>query len=162
MNDDGSHIKPWFSGVDWNTLPATAQKQKGGQVCLDLLTACIGKWKNCPKALQEQHQGHVKKPAIILEAVASHDLWIWHTFFGMPRCHNDINVLQRSPLFARLTKEKTPPCHYTVNGHEYNMGYYLVGGIYPPWATFVSTISNPVDQKKYPFAQRQEVLRNDV
>ena len=78
------------------------------------------KWKNCPKALQGQYQGHVKKPTIILEAVASHDLWIWHAFFGMPGSHNDINVLQRSPLSARLTEEKTHPCHYTFNGHEYS------------------------------------------
>ena len=42
------------------------------------------------------------------------------------------------------------------------MGYYLVDGIYPPWATFVSTISNPVGQKKAHFAQRQEAARKDV
>ena len=42
------------------------------------------------------------------------------------------------------------------------MGYYLVDGIYPPWATFVSTISNPVGQKKIHFAQRQEAARKDV
>ena len=41
------------------------------------------KWKNCPKALQEQYQGHVKKTTIIPEAVASQDLRIWHAFFGM-------------------------------------------------------------------------------
>uniref|UniRef100_A0A453MFX6 DDE Tnp4 domain-containing protein n=1 Tax=Aegilops tauschii subsp. strangulata TaxID=200361 RepID=A0A453MFX6_AEGTS len=54
------------------------------------------KRKNCPKALQGQYYCHIKKPTIILEAVASKDLWIWHAFFGMPRSHNDINVLQRS------------------------------------------------------------------
>jgi hypothetical protein len=79
------------------------------------------KWKNSPKALQGQYRGHVKKPTIILEAVASHNLWIWRAFFGMPGFHNDINVLQRSPLFARLTERKAPPCHYTVTGHEYNI-----------------------------------------
>ena len=82
--------------------------------------------------------------------------------FGMLGSHGDINVLQRSLLFVRLTEGKAPPCHYTVNGHEYNMGYYLVDGIYPPWATFVSTISNPVGQKKSHFAQRQEAARKDV
>ena len=80
----------------------------------------------------------------------------------MLRSHNDINVLQRSSLFARLTGGKIPPCHYTVNGHEYNMGYYLVDGIYPPWATFVSIISNLAGQKKSHFAQRQEAARKDV
>ncbi|XP_020192295.1 uncharacterized protein [Aegilops tauschii subsp. strangulata] len=36
------------------------------------------RWKNCSKDLQGQYQGHVKQSTIILEAVASHDLWIWH------------------------------------------------------------------------------------
>ncbi|KAE8786778.1 Small RNA degrading nuclease 5 [Hordeum vulgare] len=60
------------------------------------------KWKNCLKALQGKYHGHVKKPHIIPEAVASHDLWIWHTLFDMPGFHNDINVLQQSLLFVRL------------------------------------------------------------
>ena len=42
------------------------------------------------------------------------------------------------------------------------MGYYRVDGIYPPWATFDSTISKLVGQKKAHFAQRQEEARNDV
>ena len=74
--------------------------------------------------------------------------------------HNDINVLQRSPLFVRLTGRKAPPCHYSVSGHEYNMGYF--DGIYPSWAIFVNTISNLVGQKKSHFAKRQEATRNDV
>jgi hypothetical protein len=79
------------------------------------------KWKNRPKALHGQQYDHVKKPTIILEAVASKNLWIWHAFCGMPRSHNDINALRRSPLFARLAEGKALPCHHTVNGHEYNM-----------------------------------------
>ncbi|XP_028062234.1 uncharacterized protein LOC114265613 [Camellia sinensis] len=55
-------------------------------------------WKNCPKAWQGQYVGHQKKPTIILEAVASYDLWIWHAFFGMPGSHNDLNVLVDSNM----------------------------------------------------------------
>ncbi|XP_073363603.1 uncharacterized protein [Aegilops tauschii subsp. strangulata] len=84
------------------------------------------RWPKPLKALQEQYQDHVKKPTIILEVVASQDLWVWHAFFGMPGSHNDINVLQRSSLFARLTEGKAPPCLYIANGHEYNMGYYCL------------------------------------
>ena len=33
-------------------------------------------WKNCPYEKQGQYKGHVDKPTIILEVVASHNLWI--------------------------------------------------------------------------------------
>ena len=42
--------------------------------------------------------------SVILEAVAAQDLWIWHAFFGMPGTHNDIRVLQCSPVFAKLVE----------------------------------------------------------
>lgn len=38
-------------------------------------------WKNCPTAWAGQYQGKEKEPTIILKAVASYDLWIWHAFF---------------------------------------------------------------------------------
>jgi hypothetical protein len=44
------------------------------------------------------YSGHVHEPTIILEAVASKDLWIWHAFFGMSRTRNDINVKQMCPV----------------------------------------------------------------
>jgi hypothetical protein len=47
-------------------------------------------WEKCPTALHGQYRGHHKKPTIILEAVASADLWIWHAFFGMSGSCNDI------------------------------------------------------------------------
>jgi hypothetical protein len=57
-------------------------------------------WKNCPSAWKGQFTGRGKHPTMILEAVASHDLWIWHAYFGMPGSNNDINVLHRSPVFS--------------------------------------------------------------
>ncbi|XP_042966558.1 uncharacterized protein LOC122300160 [Carya illinoinensis] len=101
------------------------------------------KWKNCPTARHGMYSGHIHEPTIILEAVASYDLWIWHAFFGLPRSHNDINVLDRSFIFSDLTQGRTPTVNYTINGHNYAMGYYLADDIYPQWATFVKTISAP-------------------
>ncbi|XP_057791352.1 uncharacterized protein LOC131008495 [Salvia miltiorrhiza] len=48
-------------------------------------------WKNCPTAWAGQYAGRSGTPTIILEAVASQDLWIWHAFFGTPGSRNDIN-----------------------------------------------------------------------
>jgi hypothetical protein len=58
------------------------------------------KWKNCPFSWQGMYKGHKKGCTVILEAVATHNLWIWHSFFGMPGSNNDINVLQCSPIFS--------------------------------------------------------------
>ncbi|EMS51258.1 26S proteasome non-ATPase regulatory subunit 13 [Triticum urartu] len=75
---------------------------------------------------------------------------------------NDINVLQRSPLFKRLCDGEAPSCNYTVNGHKYNMWYYLVDAIYPQWLAFVKTISDPHGNKQSHFATCQEAIRKDM
>ncbi|VAH35331.1 unnamed protein product [Triticum turgidum subsp. durum] len=50
-------------------------------------------------------------------------------------CHNGLRYLQSCGRSLYM--------HYTINDHAYNMGYYLYDGIYPPWATFIKTISKP-------------------
>ena len=96
---------------------------------------------------------------MILEAVASQDLWIWHAFFGLPGSLNDINVLRRSPLFQSLTSGTAPQVEYMVNGNKYTMGYYLADGIYPEWAVFVNTVTAPQSGEDKLFALMQEGAR---
>ena len=105
------------------------------------------KWKNCPSGSKGQYTGHSREPTIILEAVASYDLWIWHAFFGLPGSHNDINVLDHSFIFTKLAQGRAPSVNYSINGHDYTMGYCLADGIYPPWSTFVKTIPTPQGRK---------------
>jgi hypothetical protein len=136
--------------------------QRGFPGMLGSIDCMHWKWKNCPTAYHGFFCGHVKEPTIILEAVASTDLWIWHAFFGLPGSHNDINVLRRSPLFDRLVEGEAPSVNYKVNGHNYDMGYYLADGIYPNWAAFVKTIKAPANSKDKIFAAAQEAQRKDV
>ncbi|KAK2445044.1 hypothetical protein QL285_016018 [Trifolium repens] len=99
---------------------------------------------------------------VILEAVASHDLWIWHAFFGCPGTLNDINVLDRSPVFDDVEKGNAPKVNFFVNGHKYNMTYYLADGIYPSYPTLVKSIRLPITEQDKLFAKYQEVCRKDV
>ena len=121
------------------------------------------KWKNCPTAWEGQFtRGDKGTTTVILEAVASHDLWIWHAFFGCPGTLNDINVLDRSPVFDDVEKGNAPKVNFFVNGHKYNMTYYLADGIYPSYPTFVKSIRLPITEQDKLFAKYQEACRKDV
>ena len=86
--------------------------------------------------------------SVVLEAVATQDLWIWHSF-GMPGTHNDINVLQCSPVFAKLVEGHSPPVNIEVNG--------LQQGILPSrWHLFEMVYICEYYLK--PCARRQELL----
>jgi hypothetical protein len=80
----------------------------------------------------------------------------------MSDSHNDINILHRSPLFDNLAEGRAPEVKYTVNGHNYDMGYYLADGIYPSWTTLVKSITFPIGNKEQYFARAQEAARKDV
>jgi hypothetical protein len=92
---------------------------------------------------------------VILEAMADRDLSIWHVFFGMVETHNDINVLQRSSVFARLAEEQALAVNFEINSNSYNKRYYLTDGIYPQWFTFVKTIPAWNSKKRSHFAKCQ-------
>ena len=119
-------------------------------------------WKNCPTAYGGQYSGKEKEPTIILEAVASYDTWIWHAFFGLPGTLNDLNVLDRSPLFKNIQDGVAPSVKFKVNSNEYTMPYYLSDSIYPKWATLIQTINFPNGEKEKNFAKQQEAARKDV
>ncbi|KAH9779753.1 dde tnp4 domain-containing protein [Citrus sinensis] len=137
-------------------------KQCGFPGMLGSLDCLHWKWKNCPVARKGMYVGHAQEPTIILKVVASYDMWIWHMFFGLPGSYNDINVLDRSPLFKDLAEGRAPSVNYSINGHNYTMGYYLADGIYPSWSTLVKTIPYPQENKHKNFAKAQESARKDV
>ncbi|KFK36636.1 hypothetical protein AALP_AA4G150700, partial [Arabis alpina] len=83
-------------------------------------------------------------------------------FFGAPGTCNDLNVLDRSPVFDDILEGRAPSVDYVVNGRQYHMAYYLTDGIYPKWATFIQSISHPQGPKASLFATSQEGVRKDV
>uniref|UniRef100_A0A0D3CAL4 Mediator complex subunit 15 KIX domain-containing protein n=1 Tax=Brassica oleracea var. oleracea TaxID=109376 RepID=A0A0D3CAL4_BRAOL len=75
---------------------------------------------------------------------------------------NDINVLDRSPVFDDILQGRAPKVKFKVNNHTYRMTYYLTDGIYPNWATFIQSIPLPQGPKAQKFAEKQESVRKDV
>ena len=79
--------------------------------------------------------------------------------FGMPRSCNDINVLDQSPLFAKLANGEAPPVTFEANGRTYNYGYYLADGIYQRWSTFVKPVAKPEGKKELVFIMHKRRLK---
>jgi hypothetical protein len=120
-------------------------------------------WKGCPRQLRGQYtRGDHKYPTIMIECVASHDLWIWHSFFGPPGSNNDINVLNQSPLYLTERNGTAPDSSFVLRGRYYKRGYYLTDGIYPKWSTFVKAYPHPVEPNERKFKRLQEAARKDV
>ncbi|KAM0058129.1 putative harbinger transposase-derived protein [Helianthus debilis subsp. tardiflorus] len=115
-------------------------------------------WKNYTSHTQGEH-GY---PTIMLEVVASQDLWIWHSYFGIKGCDNDTNVLNQSIVFNYVLHGSVPLYHFTANGKEYTRAYYLADNVYPECATLVKSFTHPQDPKSIKFAQRHESARKDV
>nr|GEV20242.1 protein ALP1-like isoform X1 [Tanacetum cinerariifolium] len=120
-------------------------------------------WINCPKAWHGQFgRGDKKYPTIMLEVVASYDLWIWHAFFGIAGANNDLTVLNHSPLFDDLLDDIAPFIPFEVNGVTFQKGYYLADGIYPQWTAFVKSFTVARSERNAVFKRRQESARKDV
>ncbi|KAF5811697.1 putative harbinger transposase-derived protein [Helianthus annuus] len=120
-------------------------------------------WRMCPTELRGQYmRGDHQYPTVMLEAVVSQDLWIWHAFCGPAGSQNDINVLQQSPLFLAQRNGTAPNCPFQVNNHLYKRGYYLTDGIYPTWSVFVKSFPYPHDPNEKKFKRQHEAARKDV
>nr|GEU89109.1 putative nuclease HARBI1 [Tanacetum cinerariifolium] len=100
-------------------------------------------------------------PFILLEAIASNDLWIWHTFFGVSEMNNDVNVLCQSPLFNDLKSGRASDVPFMANNVPYKRGYYLIDGIYPEWSVLIKSITNLEEQHRddVPVRTHQESMQ---
>ncbi|GJX88635.1 ALP1-like protein isoform X1 [Tanacetum coccineum] len=123
-------------------------------------------WAQCPQAYRAQfcRGDSGSEPFILLEAVASQDLWIWHAFFGVAGSNNDVNVLRQSPVLNDLKVGKALEVPFVANDVTYKWGYYLTDGIYPEWAVLMKSISQPGsnDVKRIRYKKTHEAARKDV
>ncbi|KAI3503237.1 hypothetical protein L1887_31676 [Cichorium endivia] len=148
---------------DIEKLYAAHEERHGLPGMLGSLDCTHWAWEKCPTAWKGQFtRGDVGEPTLILEAVASFDLWIWHAYFGVAGSNNDRNVLNQSPIFNDIWTGRAPNMSFTVNGHQYKYGYYLCDGIYPDYAPFVKAYAVPRSEKAKLFTRRQESARKDI
>ncbi|GJU93724.1 coatomer subunit beta'-2-like protein, partial [Tanacetum coccineum] len=77
--------------------------------CFKALIVCTGN----EEIVQNNGMGNLLEvikstPTIMLEVVASYDLWIWHAFFEVAGANNVLTVLNDSPLFDDLLDDIAP------------------------------------------------------
>ncbi|XP_073355261.1 uncharacterized protein [Aegilops tauschii subsp. strangulata] len=97
-------------------------------------TCLMSMYKFCQAVIEVFRPEYLRQPtaADIVRLLTTNTARGFPGMLGSIDCsHNDINVLQRSPVFARLAEGHSPPVNFEINGHQYNKGYYLADGIYP-------------------------------
>ncbi|GJT95883.1 ALP1-like protein [Tanacetum coccineum] len=132
--------KPTYT--DMKKLYARHDEKHGFPEMLGSIDSTHWSWANCPVAYRAQFSrgGHGPDSFILLEAIASNDLWIWHAFFGVSEMNNDVNVLRQSLIFNDLKSGRAPDVSFMANNVPYKRGYYLTDGIYPQWSFLIKSI----------------------
>jgi hypothetical protein len=122
-------------------------------------------WKNYPIIWWDSFTNKYGNKSIILEAVTNQRSWIWHEYFKLPRCNNDLNVLDRSLLIWDLLEGVGVDLNFKVDSNVHPHYYLLaiVNGIYPWWSCFVSTIHEPQRKKhQHNLSEFQETNHKNV
>jgi Plant transposon protein len=85
--------------------------------------------------------------------------------FGFPGTHNDINILEQSPLHKDMldgTFHRDVDFDFEVNNQQFFRLFYLADGIYPTCSRFCKTLSEAIGPKKKAYAAWQEAARKDI
>jgi Plant transposon protein len=117
-------------------------------------------WKNCPVAWQGAYtSGKEGHPTLVLEAMADHNLFVWHASFGWAGTLNDINIWEGSALhkgFLDGTWSERVDFPFTINGQDFTKLFVLVDGIYPELARFAKPLAEPVGAHQHAYSSWQE------
>ena len=147
-----------YSRDDARRVTKMHHEQHGAPGLLGSLDCMHVGWRLCPFAWQGAYSGAKGKPTIILEAVIDYNLWFWHANFGAPGTHNDINVLDRSPLLEAFLDGSYAELDYKyeLGSHVMNELYILVDEIYLEISRFCKTYQEPNTELKKKYAGWQE------
>ncbi|XP_056860080.1 uncharacterized protein LOC130508539 [Raphanus sativus] len=93
-----------------------------------------------PEDLQRLHVGEERGfPGIVGSIDCMH--WEWKNCpTSWKGTMNDLNILDRSPVFDDTINGIAPQVNFYANRREYHLAYYLKDGIYPKWVTFIQYI----------------------
>ena len=151
------------TGTDLQRIYAVHEEVHGFPGMRGSIDCMHWKWEQCPTAWRGTHtRGDIGKPSLILQAVASYDLWIWNAYFGQQGSHNDINVFLASPVLEEIISGLAPACSFYACENYYKDEYFLSDGIYPEYASLVKTFTDPIDDKRKYFKKKQESARKDI
>jgi hypothetical protein len=145
-------------------VSAMHAKEFGVRGCIGCLDCMHVYWKNCPTSWKGQYEGKDGCPSIVLEAVADYTTWIWHTRFGFPGTHNDINIWDQSSLLRMFVNGSFGDIDFPfrVANKTFNKLWLMTDGIYPELSRFVKTISVPTNLTHKMYAKWQEACRKSV
>jgi len=156
-----SYLRPPTPEELQRILTRNAERRMPG--CMGSLDCSHWEWRNCPTALAGMYQNRHGKRSVVMETVCDKNFWIRHLFVGCPGSHNDLNVMHVSPLYLSVTNGEWPPrtFSYTADGTTRTLLYFLVDGIYPRFAFFVSLSPDPTTEVDVTFyrLQRKDVER---
>jgi hypothetical protein len=113
----------------------------------------------CPKMNQGSFQGRDGKRSLVSEVVCDETNYIWHVNACLPGSLNDINVFQRSTLWADMIRGPASQVRYKINNREYQYPYLITDGIYPDYGIIVKSVAEPQGPEKCLFATLQESKR---
>ncbi|KAK1607371.1 hypothetical protein QYE76_031044 [Lolium multiflorum] len=91
------------------------------------------------------------------------DVIVWVPTIGSSRTTSPTTaIILRASFGEDVLRGEAPVVNFTVNGHEYNYGYYLADGIYPSWPVFMKGVTLPQSEKQRVFTAAQSAWRKDV
>ncbi len=148
----------FFTPLDARKVEALHYEKHDIHGMLGSLDCSYFVWGNCPVAQHGQFQGKEEKPTIVVETLADHNLFAWHTVFGYCGTLNNITIWDSSYLLQPLCDGSFSDLDFTftIGGEVFEQLRMLVDGIYPSLARFVKTVSVPLVDYQALFSLWQE------